>query len=143
MEFESEMLKFTEQSLDFQSNMSKNIYNLDKKTISAMIFMKEQELSILKKRLNQIEAYNRNEINKINEERMRKAQEIENQTRENQIKSEMEMIGSIPECEIEDSNILPNIIPARIKTVLPNGEIEYDDDIFRIKLLIYLKLIYQ
>ena len=43
------------------------------------------------------------------------------------------MIGSIPECEIEDSNILPNIIPARIKNVLPNGEIEYDDDIFENK----------
>ena len=133
MEFESEMLKFTKQSLDFQSNMLENIDNLDKKTISAMIFMKEQELSILKKKLNQIEHYNRNELNKINEERKRTAQEIKNQTRENQIKSEMEMIGSIPECEMEDSNILPNIISARIKTVLPNGEIEYDDDIFENK----------
>ena len=133
MEFESEMLKFTKQSLDFQSNMLENIDNLDKKTISAMIFMKEEELNVLKKRLKKIEVDNaKRNLEKYENER--KIQQLKDKNeREAKIKLEMEMIGSIPECEMEDSNILPNIISARIKTVLPNGEIEYDDDIFENK----------
>lgn len=116
--------------MEFQSEI---IDDLDEKTLSNMINMKEEELNVLKKRLKKIAADNaKRNLEKYEKERKIKELKDRNE-REGKIKLEMEMIGSIPECEMEDSNILPNIIPARIKTVLPNGEIEYDDDIFQNK----------
>lgn len=116
--------------MEFQSDI---IDDLDEKTLRNMINIKEEELNLLKKRLKKIAADNaKRNLEKY--ERDRKIKELNDRNeREGKIKLEMEMIGSIPECEMEDSNILPNIIPACIKTVLPNGEISYDDDIFQNK----------
>ena len=114
--------------MEFQSEI---IDDLDEKTLTNMINMKEKELNVLKKRLKKIAADNaKRNLEKYENDRKIKELKDRNE-REGKIKLEMEMIGSIPECEMEDSNILPNIIPARVKTVLPNGEIEYDDDIFQ------------